>query len=149
MDLKFKAHDFGSLNNYRYADIIAVNNGKWVFSKHKERDTWETQGGHIEAGETPFEAAKRELYEETGATSFDIEPLCDYRVTGDLRGTDIDANSQVYFAKIHSFGEIPDGSEMEKICLVDEIPNEQTYPNYMKEIFPIALKRYEAERQDF
>ena len=41
-------------------------------------ETWETQGGHIEAGEQPLDAAKRELFEESGAVDFDIQPLCDY-----------------------------------------------------------------------
>lgn len=27
----------------------------------------------------PLDAAKRELYEKSGAIDFDIEPLCDYR----------------------------------------------------------------------
>ena len=141
MALKFLTHPFGSFDNYRFADIIATYNGKWVFCKHKERDTWETQGGHIDEGEAPLDAAKRELYEETGTTSFDIEPLCDYLVEGDLRGVEISACGQVYFAKIHAFGDIPHGSEMEKICITDAIPKEQTYPDYMNEIFPIAQRR--------
>ena len=41
---------------------------------HKERDTWESPGGHIDEGETPLEAAERELYEETGAIDFDFKP---------------------------------------------------------------------------
>jgi 8-oxo-dGTP diphosphatase len=60
--------------------------GKWVFCKHKKRDVWENPGGHIDEEETPLEAAKRELYEETGAINFDIEPLCDYYVTGEIDG---------------------------------------------------------------
>lgn len=146
--LIFKAHGFNTLGNYRFADIISIHNGKWVFCKHKNRNTWETQGGHIEKaangglGETPLEAAKRELYEETGAIKFDIEPLCDYWASGLLRGKHITAHGQVYFAVIHELGEIPEYSEMEQICLFDDIPhNQTTYPDYMKEIFPIAVKK--------
>ena len=47
-------------------------------SKHKKRDTWETQGGHIEDGETPLEGARRELFEESGIKDADIYPICDY-----------------------------------------------------------------------
>ena len=142
MNLKFKAHEFNSLGDYKFADIFSVYNGKWVFCKHKDRNTWETQGGHIEPGETPLEAAKRELHEETGAISFDIEPLCDYWASGELRGEEITAHGQVYFAQIHTLGEIPCDSEMETIRLIDTIPIEQTtYPDYMREIYPLALKK--------
>jgi 8-oxo-dGTP pyrophosphatase MutT (NUDIX family) len=34
--------------------------------RHKRLGTWLPVGGEIEAGETPLEAARRELYEETG-----------------------------------------------------------------------------------
>ena len=48
-----------------FAVIIAKTDGKWVFCKHKERDTYEVPGGRREPGETIFETAKRELWEET------------------------------------------------------------------------------------
>ena len=40
--------------------------------------TWEIPGGHIEPGESPEEAARRELFEETGAAEFTIRPIFDY-----------------------------------------------------------------------
>ena len=49
----------------QFAVIIAKTNGKWVFCKHRERDTYEVPGGRREAGETILETAKRELREET------------------------------------------------------------------------------------
>src|SRR5450759_3451320 len=33
-----------------------------VLCRHRDRSTWETPGGHIEPGESPREAAVRELY---------------------------------------------------------------------------------------
>ena len=30
----------------KFAVIISQSNGKWVFCKHKERDTYEVPGGH-------------------------------------------------------------------------------------------------------
>ena len=47
----------------KFAVIIAKTNGKWVFCKHKERDTYEVPGGHRENGEDILSAAKRELRE--------------------------------------------------------------------------------------
>lgn len=45
-------------------------------------------GGHREAGENILETAKRELQEETGATKFEIKPICVYSVTGKTRVND-------------------------------------------------------------
>ena len=45
----------------KFAVIISKSNGKWVFCKHKERDTFEVHGGHREFGEDIIETAKREL----------------------------------------------------------------------------------------
>ena len=46
--------------------IVSRCGNKHVFCRHRQRSTWECPGGHIEPGETPLEAARRELYEETG-----------------------------------------------------------------------------------
>lgn len=54
----------------KFAVIISKTDGKWVFCKHKERDTYEVPGGHREIGENVLETAKRELKEETGAIDF-------------------------------------------------------------------------------
>ena len=70
-NMEFKVYPFNTLNGYFSADIIAMHKGKWVFCKHKHRTTWEHPSGWIEAGESPLEAAKRELFEETGSIKFD------------------------------------------------------------------------------
>jgi 8-oxo-dGTP diphosphatase len=88
-----------------------------------------------------LEAAKRELFEETGAIDFDIEPLCDYRVIGKFNGVDITGNSQVFFANVHALGDIPNNSEMERICFFDSLPDNLTYPEVTYEIYPLALKK--------
>ena len=139
--MECKSYPFNTLGNYKWADVVAFHNGKWLFSKHKDRTTWETQGGHIETGETPLEAAKRELYEESGAIEFDIEPLCDYWLIGKIDGINIQGNSQVYIAKVHSLGEIPQQSEMEQVCLFDSLPDNLTYLEVTNELLPIVLEK--------
>jgi len=95
---------------------------------------------HIEHGETPLEAAKRELYEETGAICFDIVPLCDCASEGILDGISLKGNGQVYSATVHTLGQLPISSEMEKISLLDSPPEKLTYPKYIDKILPIISK---------
>ena len=73
-----KTYPLGSFERYKYVVIMSDMDGGFLLSRHKQRTTWEFQGGHIEPGETPMQAARRELFEESGATAFDIAPLCDY-----------------------------------------------------------------------
>lgn len=101
-------------------------------SRHKKRTTWETQGGHIEYGEQPIDAAKRELYEESGAIDYDIEPLCDY--WAGVEGTNDWANGMVFRAVIRKPGDIPE-SEMAETKQFDELPQNLTYPQITLELF--------------
>lgn len=116
-------------SSLKFAVIISRSNGKWVFCKHRERDTYEVPGGHREEGESILEAAKRELMEETGAIQFQIKPICVYSVTGKNRvnETGEETFGMLYFADIMEFSDKID-SEMEKVILFDNLPSEWTYP---------------------
>lgn len=131
----------------KFAVIISQSNGKWVFCKHKERDTYEVPGGHREAGESIFETARRELQEETGAVWFDIKPICVYSVTGKTRVNDTGEESfgLLCFAEIMEFsGKLE--SEMEKVVLMDELPQNWTYPL----IQPRLIEKYlQIEKQSY
>ena len=129
-----KTYRLGELKEYKFVVVLSHYKGKILLSRHKERTTWETRGGHIEQGETPLNAAKRELWEESGATDFDIEPVFDY-FAGDEKTGD-GANGMVFFAKIHSIGELPE-SEMAETRQFDELPDELTY----KAITPVLFAR--------
>lgn len=125
---------FGSLKEYKYVVVCALRGGAWLLSRHRARDTWETQGGHIEPGETPLEAAKRELYEESGVRDAALYPVCDY-MGCDCLGT---ANGAVFLADIRRVGALPE-SEMRQACFFSALPA-LTYPHAT----PVLLSRAEA-----
>lgn len=54
-------------------EIYMVKQFRYAFG----RELWELPAGKLEAGEDPFEAAKRELAEECGVTADEFEHLCD------------------------------------------------------------------------
>ena len=118
----------------KFAVILARHNGKWVLCKHRKRDTYEAPGGHREPGETIEEAARRELYEETGATAYKIEPLCVYSVTDEIGE---ETFGMLYAAEAEEF-ETELHSEIERIELFEELPDNWTYP----EIQPMLVKEY-------
>ncbi len=125
-----------------FAVIISKSNGKWVFCKHKERDTYEVPGGHRETGEKIEDTAVRELKEETGAVDFNIKPVCVYSVKGKTRVNDNatkESFGMLYAAEIFSFEEIH--SEIEKIVLSDDLIRQWTYPLIQPKLISEAKKR--------
>ncbi|MBQ9119437.1 MAG: NUDIX domain-containing protein [Lachnospiraceae bacterium] len=127
-----KVYRINTLKEYKFVVVLSEYQGKILLSRHKDRTTWETQGGHIEPGETPLAAAKRELYEESGAIDFTIEPLCDYWAGNEE--TRDGANGMVFAARILSLGAIPD-SEMAEVKQFEELPDNLTYAAITPKLF--------------
>lgn len=126
----------------KFAVIIAKTDGKWVFCKHKKRDTYEVPGGHRDSGEDILDTAKRELREETGAIDFTIKPICVYSVKGKTRiDENIDAESfgMLFIADIFSFEELH--SEIEKILITDNLVDNWTYPLIQPKLLEEAENR--------
>ena len=122
--LQCTVHPVGTLGTYTFVVVCSRYDGKWLLSRHRERDTWETQGGHIEPGETPLQAARRELYEESGVRDAELYPVCDYH------GFDAQssANGMVFFAAVHRLEPLPE-SEIREVRLFPALPENLTYPN--------------------
>ena len=123
-------HPLGTIAPYKYVVVVSRYQGKYLLSRHKNRTTWETQGGHIEPGESPLDASRRELYEESGALDFDIGPVCDYWA-GDERNS---ATGVVFLAQIQTLGPLPE-SEMAEVRTFEKLPENVTYPAITPEIF--------------
>jgi 8-oxo-dGTP pyrophosphatase MutT (NUDIX family) len=51
------------------AKIAAFKDGQLLMGKRRDNGKWTQPGGHLEPGESPTEAAHRELKEETGLDS--------------------------------------------------------------------------------
>lgn len=124
----------GRLDNIEFVVIFTRYQGKWVYCWHKRRESYEHPGGHVEQGETPLQAAKRELYEETGIRDCRILPLWDYEfIWEDRKGRN---NGRVFYAEVFSLGELPE-SEMDRIEFFDTVPENYTY-NRADEIRDLA-----------
>jgi len=114
-----------------YSVISSRYMDKWIFVRHQRRQTYEIAGGHIEEGESSFEAAGRELMEETGALSFTLECVATYSVKKDGET----GWGRLYFAEVQELGPIPDDSEIAEIVFLDTIPLVPTHPDIQPHLF--------------
>lgn len=124
----------------KFAVIITKYQGEWVFCKHKDRDTLEVPGGHREPGENIEETARRELYEETGALRYTIDPLGIYSVTSPDSFDGEETFGKLFYAQVEEFEEELH-SEIEKIVITDELPENWTYPEIQPELLEFWSRR--------
>ena len=138
--VEVKFYDEVNDNLLKFAVIIAKSDGKWVFCKHRERNTYEIPGGHREPGELIDDTAKRELYEETGATDYALKRICVYSVTAPDNDKGEETFGMLYYADVSSF-EKELHSEIEKIIVVDHPVNNWTYPLIQPKLLEEAFRR--------
>ena len=131
--LEVKLHDLNSVLDSELTRVVMVSKyeDKWVYAKHKERQTWEIPGGHIEEGESWMDAAHRELYEEVGATDAEIIPICLYSIS---------TYGMLCYANIKEIKELPQ-YEMDEIGFFDNEPDNLTYKE-THHLFLEVVKKY-------
>lgn len=127
----------GQLNDYVFTVIVVFDGaGGLVLCRHKDRSTWETPGGHIEPGETPAEAAARELFEETGIAPKELTAVADYEVDG--------VAGRLFSATIDTRSPLPD-FEIAETIISNGLPNNLTYPA----ITPILVRAATQQRSQY
>jgi 8-oxo-dGTP diphosphatase len=125
-----------------YSVISARYRDNWIFVRHQDRKTWEIPGGHIETWETSFEAAGRELMEETGAEKFNLDCIATYSVS-------IDGETgwgRLYIAEVFEIGPITDTSEIAEIKLMAHLPDNLTHPDIQPHLFRKAVEYLEGSK---
>ncbi|MBA4544401.1 NUDIX domain-containing protein [Thermoactinomyces daqus] len=105
--------------------IVSRHSGKWLFWKHKDRNTYESPGCRREENESIWQTAHREFYEESGAIDYDLIMISPYRID--------EKCGMLFYAGVKKLTTLPD-SEIESIHFFDDIPVQLTYPELEHEL---------------
>lgn len=121
-----RIEDLGVASTYKYALVLTIHNKQLLLSRHRDRLTWETQGGKVEKGESVEQAAERELFEESGVRPKTVTPLFDYWAGQNESGD----WGRLFVATVDHIQQIPPESEMIEVRWFAEVPSaeELTYP---------------------
>lgn len=117
---------------FNYVVIVTRHNNQWVWVRKHNVLTWEVPGGHVEKGETPEEAAQRELWEETGAQNYSLTPVCDFTINSNGK----QSYNRLFYAQVDEFDTLPN-FEIQEVKFANSIPNKLTHGT----IQPILMQR--------
>ena len=134
MSIKVTTFNISENHTHQYVVILASTTQGWILVRNKQRTTWELPGGHIEPNESIVDAAKRELFEETGAVQFSLTDLFDYSVGADVAKS----SGRVFIAQDITLGPLPD-SEIAEIRFSKNLPENLTYPLIQPILFEKAV----------
>ncbi|CQR48199.1 Putative 8-oxo-dGTP diphosphatase YtkD [Paraliobacillus sp. PM-2] len=137
--LSFEDHPFEK--NPKHVWVICRWKDKWLLTKHKNRGL-EFPGGKVEIGETPEEAAIREVKEETGGVIKTLTYVGQYYVKGKTEHV----AKNIYFAEVSMLTTQPTYYETEGPVLLKELPEKiatnRTFSFIMKDqVLPYSLKQ--------
>lgn len=102
----------------KFVVLLAEYEGQLIIIRNKTRTLWELPGGKREPGEHLLKAASRELFEETGAISFELTPYGIYQMDGSY--------GMNFYARITELGELPE-YEIAEIKLSENLPKNLNY----------------------
>lgn len=131
--VEFSDHCIVNDCELKYAVIAARHKKGWLFVRHCKRGTWEIPAGHIEPGEGLLEAARRELWEETGAVEPYPEMVSFYSVTSGISKS----YGCLFFAEVKALDPLPDISEICEVRVMGDMPSNLTHP----EIQPVLFEK--------
>ena len=118
------------------AGVMIMDKDKRILLQHRtDNNTWSIPGGIIEPGENVEEAAKREVYEETGLTVDEIQLFNIY--SGEKQHYTYPNGDEVYFinivfiTKIFQGNIVVDGTESKEVRFfeINNLPKEITPTN--------------------
>ena len=123
-------HDFYTIDASDWVNIVALTPDGCVvmvrqYRHGADRVTLETPGGMVDPGETPAQAAARELLEETGYAADEVVPL-----------GGVNPNPALFSNRLHGF--LARGARK-----VHEVHNESTEETHV-ELVPLARMREEV-----
>lgn len=106
---------------------------KYLICYNKWRNQWEFPAGRLEPGETMKEAAKRELYEETGQAVNDLTFRGLFKIYD--KGKDEIRYRAAYTGALHQLSAFIDNEETTKIMLWDLIEDIGEFDSVDKAMF--------------
>ena len=123
-----ESHSFYRIDSGDWVNIVPITPGGDIVLVKQYRHglddfTVETPGGMVDLGETPMEAAGRELLEETGYRAAEIVPL-----------GGVNPNPALFGNTLHAFL----GRDVERVA---EVRNESTEETHVEVVSPAELRR--------
>ncbi|WP_445489335.1 RNA deprotection pyrophosphohydrolase [Niallia sp. 03133] len=130
----FQKEDF--FTEAEHVIVICYMKGKWLLTEHKKRGL-EFPGGKVERGECIEAAAKREVYEETGALCTKLNWIAQYQVDADKHFV-----KAVYFAEIDQLIKKDEYLETNGPILIEDSVLEQRFNHQFSFIMKDKVMTY-------